>query len=245
MVEILRNFLNNENCVNVVTPSGTISTADLVSTQSNCTPSSEKSVEVLEKEVQSPVTSKRLKGYFYLDTVLNLSKKVLPEPEIGVWERGLGFVPTSNLINEENLSRDFDGFGRKLRCKWYFRNELSDNFIEVPAFKPKSLWKPPAGHPCVELFLSNLEGELLSFLPGKPQSYNISKEEWQAMHNLAEDCSIIIKPADKGFCVVVWEREDYLVEGWKQFSGSSSYVEVKNYQRKLLVDLTEKSNKIF
>ena len=65
------------------------------------------------------------------------------------------------------------------------------------------------------------------------------------MHNLAEDRSIIIKSADKGFCVVVWEREDYLVEGWKQFSGSSSYVEVKNYQRKLLVDLTEKSNKIF
>ena len=77
LVEILRNFLNNENSVNVVTPSGTISTADLVSTQSNCTPSSEKSVEVLEKEVQSPATSKRLKGYIYLDTVLNLSKKVL------------------------------------------------------------------------------------------------------------------------------------------------------------------------
>ena len=63
------------------------------------------------------------------------------------------------------------------------------------------------------------------------------------MHNLAEDCSIIIKPADKGFCVVVWEREDYLVKEWKQFSDSSSYVEVKNYQRNFLVDLTEKSKK--
>ena len=76
--------MNNENSVNVVTPSGTISTADLVSTQSNCTSSSEKSAEVLEKGVQSPVTSKRLKVYFYLDTVLNLSKKFLPETEIGV-----------------------------------------------------------------------------------------------------------------------------------------------------------------
>ena len=148
-----------------------------------------------------------------------------------------------NLINEQNLRRDFDDVSRKMRCKWYFRNELSDNFIELPAFKPKSLWKPPAGHPCVGLFLSNLQGELFSFLPGKPQSYNISKEEWQAMHNLAEDRSIIVKPADKGFCVVVWEGEDYLVEEWKQFSESSSYVEVKNYPRKLLVDLTEKSKK--
>ena len=137
----------------------------------------EKSAEVLEEEVQSPITSRRLKDYFCSDTVFNLGKKVLTETEIGVLKRGLGFVPTPNLIDEENLRRDFDDFSRKMRCKWYFRNELSDYFSEVPAFKPKSLWKPPAGHPCVELFLSKLEGELFSFLPGKPQSYNMTKEE--------------------------------------------------------------------
>ena len=237
--------MNDEKSVNVVTLSGSISTADLVSTQGNCTASFEKSTEVLEEEVQSPVSSRRLKGYFCSDTVFNLSKKVLTETEIGVLERGLGFVPTPNLINEENLRRDFDDFSRKMRCKWYFRNEPSDNFSEVPAFKPKSLWKPPVGHPCVELFLSKLEGELFSFLPGKPQSYNMTKEEWQAMRNLAEDRSIIIKPADKGSCVVVWDREDYLAEGYKQLSDNSTYVEVKNYKEKLLVDLTEKMERDF
>ena len=69
MVEILRNLLNDENSVNVVTPSGSVSTADLVSAQGNCTSSFEKSPEVLEKEVQYPVTSKRLKGYFCSDTL--------------------------------------------------------------------------------------------------------------------------------------------------------------------------------
>ena len=174
LVEILRNLLNDENSVNVAAPSGSITTADLVSAQGNCASSFEKSAEVLEKEVQSPVTSRRLKGYFCSNTVFNLGKKVLTETEIGVLEGGLGFVPTPNLINEENLRRDFS---RKMRCKWYFRNELSDNFSEVPAFKAKSLWKPPAGHSCVELFLSKLEGELFSFLPGKSQSYNMTKEE--------------------------------------------------------------------
>ena len=240
LVEILRNLLNDENSVNVAAPSGSITTADLVSAQGNCASSFEKSAEVLEKEVQSPITSRRLKGYFCSNTVFNLGKKVLTETEIGVLEGGLGFVPTPNLINEENLRRDFS---RKMRCKWYFRNELSDNFSEVPAFKAKSLWKPPAGHSCVELFLSKLEGELFSFLPGKPQSYNMTKEEWQAMRNLAEDRSIIIKPADKGSCVVVWDREDYLAEGYKQLSDNSTYVEVKNYKEKLLVDLTEKVTK--
>ena len=65
------------------------------------------------------------------------------------------------------------------------------------------------------------------------------------MRNLVEDRSIIIKPADKGSCVVVWDREDYLAEGYKQLSDSSTYVDVKNYREKLLVDLIEKSNKIF
>ena len=64
------------------------------------------------------------------------------------------------------------------------------------------------------------------------------------MHNLAEDHSIVIKPADKGSCIVVWDCKDYLAEGYKQLSDSSTYVEVKNYKEKLLVDLTEK-NKIF
>ena len=170
LVEILRNRLNHENSVNVVTPSGSFSTADLVSTRGNCISSFEKSEEALEKEVKSPATSRRLKGYFHSNTVFNLSKKVLTKTEIGVLEKDLGFVLTPNLINEENLRRDFDDFSRKVRRKWYFRNELSDNFSEAPAFKLKSLWKPPADHRCVESILSKLERELFSYLPGKPQS---------------------------------------------------------------------------
>ena len=84
------------------------------------------------------------------------------------------------------------------------------------------------------MFLSKLESELFFFLPGKPEAYNLTREEWLAMQSLAEDRSIIIKPADKGFCVVVWEREDYLAEGHKQLNDTSTYVEVKKYNDKLL-----------
>ena len=90
----------------------------------------------------------------------------------------MGFVPTPNFINEENLTKYFDDFSGKIRCKWYFRNKLSHSFTEVSALKPKSLWKLPAGHACVELFLSKLEKELFSFLPGRLQSYNLSNKEW-------------------------------------------------------------------
>ena len=65
------------------------------------------------------------------------------------------------------------------------------------------------------------------------------------MRNLAEDRQIIIKPADKGSCVEFWDREDYLTEGYRQLSDNSTYVEVKNYKEKLLVDLTEKMERDF
>ena len=53
-------------------------------------------------------------------------------------------------------------------------------------------------------------------LPGTPLDYNLSKEEWLAMRGLAEDPNIIIKPADKGSCVVVWDQEDYIAEADRQ-----------------------------
>ena len=51
------------------------------------------------------------------------------------------------------------------------------------------------------------------------------------MRNLDEDRSIIIKPADKGPCVAVWDRKDYLAEGYKQLRDSSTYIEVKIYKK--------------
>ena len=90
-----------------------------------------------------------------------------------------------------------------------------------------------------------MEHELFSFLPGNPQSYNLTKEEWKALKNLKEDRSIIIKPAGKGSCVVVWDRGDYLAEGCSQVNDESNYVEVTHYNYKILSNLIEKSNNFF
>ena len=69
--------------------------------------------------------SGRIKGSFLSDSVFNLNKKVLSETENKVLEKGLGFSPTPSFINEADLQRDFDDFARKMRCKWYFRNEVN------------------------------------------------------------------------------------------------------------------------
>ena len=64
------------------------------------------------------------------------------------------------------------------------------------------------------------------------------------MRSLQNDRSVIIKLADKGSIVVIWDRQDCLKEAERQLSDSSIYKEVKVIEKDL-VDLVDKSNKIF
>ena len=64
------------------------------------------------------------------------------------------------------------------------------------------------------------------------------------MRGLAEDRNIIIKPADKGPCVVLWDCEDYLAEAEKQLQDVDIY-EDTDFKESDLVKLVEKSNTMF
>ena len=81
-------------------------------------------------------------------------------------------------------------------------------------------------------------------LPGTLLDYNLSKEEWLAMRGLTEDQNIIIKPADKGSSVVVWDRGDYLAEADRQLKDNETY-ESSSFKDADLIKLVEKSNSIF
>ena len=139
----------------------------------------------------------RLKGYFCSETVFNLSKKVLTEAEIKVLEKGLDYAPIQNKVNEPELRSDFEEFCRRMRLKWYFRNDPTPDFSEKPSFTPKSSWKPPTGHPNLEVFLSELEKQIFKIVDSKLGYSNFSKEEWQTMRALAGDRSIVTKKAER------------------------------------------------
>ena len=119
------------------------------------------------------------------------------------------------MVNEPELRRDFEEFCRRMRIKWHFQNEISEHFSEVPVFSPKSSRNPPQGHPNLEVYLSQVENELFSIADEPIRYSNLSKEEWIAMRSLADNRSVVIKKADKGFCIVVWDRSDYLREAEK------------------------------
>ena len=60
------------------------------------------------------------------------------------------------------------------------------------------------------MFLSQMEADVFSLLPGNTTRYILTKQEWLAMIGLGEDRSIVIKPAGKGSCVVFWDWADFL-----------------------------------
>ena len=64
------------------------------------------------------------------------------------------------------------------------------------------------------------------------------------MTGLAEDRSIVIKPADKGSYVVVYNKLDYLAEAENHLKDRNTYKNVK-FGDNDLVKLVEQSNKIF
>ena len=96
--------------------------------------------------------------------MFNLSHRVLTETEIKVLEKGLDYAPIQKKINEPELRKDFSELCRRVRNKWYFRNEPIPQFSEVPCCKTKSSWRPPNGHPELEIFLSKVEKIYLVFV---------------------------------------------------------------------------------
>ena len=60
---------------------------------------------------------------------------------------------------------------------------------------------------------------------------NLSREECNAIRSLADDRNITIKKADKGSCIVIWGRNDYLMEAEKKLSDKKVYQEVSNSEK--------------
>ena len=66
----------------------------------------------------------------------------------------------------------------------------------------------PNGYPNLEVYLSQIKNKVFK-IPKKQLGYsNLRELEWEAIRSLAGDQSIVIKKADRGSCVVVWNRLD-------------------------------------
>ena len=64
-------------------------------------------------------------------------------------------------------------------------------------------------------------------IPSK-RNNNLTKEERDALYSLRDNSTIFIEGAGKGSVVIVWDREDYVKEAYKQLEDREVYQEVLN-----------------
>ena len=104
-------------------------------------------VELQLSSKKQKVSSKdRLQVQFYSGTVLATGS--ISDFEIKFLETLLDFARIERQINDHELTM-------------YFRNESFQNFTETSAFKRKSNWGPPMGHPNLKFFSIHLEKDLV------------------------------------------------------------------------------------
>ena len=90
--------------------------------------------------------------------------------------------------------------------------------------------------------MSQIEHEIFKTCE-KPLNFsNLSRDGRRAVRSLVDDPNYIIKKADKGSYVIVWDRSDYVMEEEEQPNDTKLY---KNISDSLIPKITEKSNKIF
>ena len=84
----------------------------------------------------------RLTGTFVSEIVVNLSNRILSKAEVGLLSKGLNFSPTPSDLDRSKLKEDIESFKRRMRLKWFFRDNdrCEDNEVITNKFKCKSSW---------------------------------------------------------------------------------------------------------
>ena len=177
-LDLMNDENNNSSCTEITPPRLSTTSAEMQNSSNsleNSTPDSlgltsqdRNLISILDELQNISVTgpsnntdSTRLADYFCSETVFNLRNRALSDAEIKALEKGLEYAHIQNTINEQKLKNNFNEFCRRMRLKWYFRNEITPNFSEALAFRPKFSWNPPKVHPNLEVFLSEVEKKFL------------------------------------------------------------------------------------
>lgn len=116
-------------------------------------------------------------------------------------------------------------FIRNLKLTYHFRNTTS----KKPPFTAPSNWTPPNSTLPLSLHqtLAKID-QLLHGLNPPPEVNNLPEPFRQALRNLGSDSHIIIKPADKGSCLVIQDTTSYHFEAQRQLNNPLHYKVIQN-----------------
>lgn len=177
-------------------------------------------------------------------TVLNLSSVQLTESQLSVLQKGLSFIPTLKRLPISAIIQTKNDLIRQVRIKNAFLGDLPPLPPKSKNFTGKSLWNPSN----FDLSKINTLDETLEitdlinlstdkvlgsegydiknryiYIKDKP---NLLPSEISALEQLRQLQNVVIKPADKGGCLVLMDVDSYNFEAYRQLSDPIYYEKI-------------------
>lgn len=159
----------------------------------------------------------------------------LSQEEEKILSKGLSFIPQTSRPDTFETLNDCEEFYRKVRLKAFFGNqdneeggeigeEVEDLFEGISSNKLTRFDPDTKFFPAVQRYVDKCRKDIKAMdLQKKSNSSNFSKEEWKTLQKLKNRDDIVIKPADKGGQVCVWDKNMYIEEGYKQLGDGQFY----------------------
>lgn len=177
------------------------------------------------------------------ETVINISSKELTNDQKSLLQKGLSFVPKSNL-NVFGLKVDLFKCFRQIKLRHFFSK--MDTRPNITPFRPKSSFCPMSLNPSINTFCRIVENDIMQISTANPHvtSPNLTKEEKIALTELMNDKTIVIKSSDKGGGICIQDSDKYRQEILSQLSDPRVYRKLTSdptvtFQKKLSLYLQE------
>ena len=175
----------------------------------------------------------QLENFLDMGVIANKSNRSLTSEEIELLSLGLDFVPEGNIEEDwTEFQTATSNFKHSINSHIYFaqnKNDIQRKCDRIVPSKPKlpmlNNWQPPSQtwemSPEIRREISGLRSELSNLKHG-----HLPVPLRNALTTLANDPKIYVMPADKGGCLVIWDKAEYLTESRRQLENSNTYREL-------------------
>jgi hypothetical protein len=181
-----------------------------------------------KEEHKKRLALERAKLYTKDNAVYNFSHHTLTLAQFSLLCLGLSFCPTPKYVDTTEVFSDCLVLFRKLKLMMYFKDRGITN---TPSHLPACItmgtgWTPPIRNNLLDSFTAQFLDKALRENKKKHKD-NLTRDQRTALQELRELDNVIIKPADKGGAVVLWDRELYIAEVYRQLNDTKTYTVLK------------------
>lgn len=178
-----------------------------------------------------------------IQNIFNFSNFKLNVHHLSVLNKGLNFSPTNYKPKIHDLHIDMERFERFFQLQYYFQD--NNNYDCNRIFEKNPNWLPDSLNTKITRFRLTIQKIIFNIINNTNIRNNLTNNEIKALHELKNDHSIIIRPADKGGGIVLMNSRDYHLKMFEHVNNSNIYQEmdvdntdlVKNESDNLILDL--------